>query len=281
MDTDIHKTPAKNDEKNTEKGERIAKFMARAGLCSRREAERWITKGLVKVNGTTLETPACVVTSADAIHVKGKLITAAQETRLFLYHKTTGLITSTHDPEGRATIFDRLPEALPRLMTIGRLDMNTEGLLMLTNDGGLSRYLELPSTGWTRRYRVRVHGRVTDAKLAKLKAGITHEGIRYKPILAELQSQNGTNSWLEVSLTEGKNREVRRTMEAVDLTVNRLIRTSYGPFMLGNLPKGAVQEVKPSVLKSQIAGYFKHADHGKTPHKNTDKNTDKNTGKRS
>lgn len=249
MSKDIHNAEAK--------GERIAKFMARAGLCSRREAERWIGEGRVQVNGVKLDSPACLVSASDEIIVNGKKVGAAQDTRLFLYHKTTGVITSNKDPQGRPTIFERLPENLPRLMTVGRLDMNTEGLLLLTNDGALARYLELPATGWKRRYRVRAHGRVDEKKLESLKKGLTYEGVRYKPVHAALESQNGANSWLTVTLTEGKNREVRRVMEAVGLSVNRLIRTSYGPFNLGKLPKGAVEEIKPSVLKQQIAGYFK------------------------
>lgn len=255
MSNDIHASE--------QKGERIAKFMARAGLCSRREAERWIGQGRVKVNGKVLDTPACLVTDKDEVIVNGKKVGAAQDTRLFLYHKTTGVITSNKDEQGRPTVFERLPEALPRLVTVGRLDMNTEGLLLLTNDGELSRYLELPATGWKRRYRVRVHGRVDERKLAILKKGITHEGVRYKSVIATLDSQNGANSWLQITLTEGKNREVRRVMEAVGLTVNRLIRVSYGPFNLGNLAKGAVEEVKTSVLHQQIPGYFKK----KTPKK--------------
>lgn len=246
----------KDIQNSEEKGERIAKFMARAGLCSRREAERWIGQGRVKVNGKVLETPACLVSAADEVIVNGKKIGAAQETRLFLYHKQTGVITSNKDEQGRPTVFDRLPENMPRVVTVGRLDMNTEGLLLLTNDGELSRYLELPATGWKRKYRVRVHGRVSEGKLAKLKKGISHEGVRYKPIIAVLESQTGANSWLEVTLTEGKNREVRRAMEAIDLTVNRLIRVSYGPFNLGSLPKGAMVEVKNSVMKQQIKGFF-------------------------
>ncbi|MBG78779.1 MAG: pseudouridine synthase [Alphaproteobacteria bacterium] len=253
---------SKDIQQDAPKGERIAKFMARAGLCSRREAERWIEKGRVQVNGQKLTSPACVVTDKDEVIVDGKKIGAAQDTRLFMFHKTTGVITSNKDPEGRPTIFDRLPDNIPRLVTVGRLDMNTEGLLLLTNDGELSRYLELPATGWKRKYRVRVHGRVDDKKLAILKKGLTHEGVRYKPIIAELESQNGTNSWLSVTLTEGKNREVRRAMDAVGLTVNRLIRVSYGPFNLGNMPKNAIEEVKPSVMKQQIPAYFKSGKSG-------------------
>lgn len=244
------------------KGERIAKFMARAGVCSRREAERMIADGRVKVNGKKLDSPACLVSAADKVVVDGKPVGAAQDTRLFLYNKPAGLITSNRDPQGRPTIFENLPEGLPRVVTVGRLDMNTEGLLLLTNDGALSRYLELPSTGWKRRYRVRAHGRVDTNKLAALKKGLTYEGVRYKPIVAELESKedakSGANNWLTVTLTEGKNREVRRVMEAVGLDVNRLIRTSYGPFNLGKLPRGGVEEIKPAVLQQQVAGYFRN-----------------------
>ncbi len=254
MSQDIHTSDKKGE---SAKGERIAKFMARAGLCSRREAELWIEKGRVQVNGQVLTSPACVVTAADEVIVDKKKIGAPQETRLFLYHKPSGLITSNRDEQGRPTIFERLPETLPRVVTVGRLDMNTEGLLLLTNDGELSRYLELPATGWKRKYRVRVHGRVDERKLDSLKNGITHEGVKYRSVIAKFESQNGANSWLEITLTEGKNREVRRVMEAIGLTVNRLIRVSYGPFNLGNMQKGSVQEVKPSVMKQQIAGFFK------------------------
>lgn len=261
MSTDIHTSE--------EKGERIAKFMARAGLCSRREAERWIEKGRVQVNGQVLKTPACLVTAKDEVVVNGKKIGAPQETRLFMYHKTAGVLTTNRDDQGRPTIFERLPETLPRVVTVGRLDMNTEGLLLLTNDGELSRYLELPATGWKRKYRVRVHGRIDQKKLDKLKDGITYEGVKYRSIIAEFESQNGANAWLNITLTEGKNREVRRVMEAIGLQVNRLIRVSYGPFNLGNMPKGSVVEVKPSVLKQQVAGYFKSKD--KKPNKGSDK----------
>ena len=245
MSEDIHKP------------ERIAKRMARAGLCSRREAERWIEDGRVRVNGALLETPAHTVTDKDKIEVDGKLIGQSDATRLFLHHKPAGLVTSHKDEQGRATVFDKLPKELPRLISVGRLDLNTEGLLLLTNDGGLSRYLELPATGWSRRYRVRVYGRVDEDRLTRLAKGITVEGVRYKSIKAELESTQGGNSWLTITLREGKNREIRRVMEALGLKVNRLIRTDYGPFSLGKLERGAVIEVKPDVLKHQIAGYFK------------------------
>lgn len=249
MDTDITT--------KTSKGERIAKVMARAGLCSRRDAERWIEAGRVQVNGQFLRTPACLVSDDDDIVVDGKALPRAQGTRLFLYHKPVGLVTSHKDEQGRSTVFDHLPGHLPRVISVGRLDLNTEGLLLLTNDGGLSRYLELPSTGWKRRYRVRVHGRVDEEKLAGLKKGITIDGVRYKSIAAELEKR-GSNSWITMTLTEGKNREIRRVMEALGLTVNRLIRTSYGPFNLDKLEREKVLEVPTKVLKAQIAGYFKN-----------------------
>lgn len=240
------------------KGERIAKRIARAGLCSRREAERWIEQGRVTVNGKTLESAACVVTDADKIYVDRKPLQGKEETRLFLYHKPAGLVTSHKDEKGRDTVFDKLPEGLPRVVSVGRLDLNTEGLLLLTNDGELSRYLELPSTGWKRKYRVRVHGRVDEKKLAHLKKGMTVDGVKYKSIDAEIEpnSSEGANSWLSVALREGKNREIRKVMEALNLQVTRLIRTDYGPFNLGKLPKGAAKEVEERILKEQIKGFF-------------------------
>ncbi|GJL85555.1 MAG: pseudouridine synthase [Micavibrio sp.] len=239
------------------KKERIAKVMARAGLCSRREAERWIEAGRVTVNGEKLDSPACTVGEGDVIIVDGKPLPGAEKTRLFVYHKPTGLVTTNKDEHDRDTIYDHLPGDLPRVVSIGRLDMNTEGLLLLTNDGELARYLELPATGWTRKYRVRVQGKVDEKKLAELKKGITVEGINYKSIEAKLDKTQGTNSWLSITLTEGKNREIRRVMEALDLQVNRLIRVSYGPFTLGKLPEGKVDEVKEKVLREQISKYFK------------------------
>lgn len=241
-------------------GERIAKRMARAGLCSRRDAERWIEQGRVKVNGSVLTTPACVVTDADTIEVDGKPINVREETRLYLYHKPAGLVTSHQDEKGRKTVFDSLPKQLGRVISVGRLDLNTEGLLLLTNDGELSRYLELPSTGWSRKYRVRVHGRVDERKLEGLKNGVTIEGVEYKSIEAALDSKQGANSWLTITLREGKNREIRKVMEHLGLQVTRLLRLSYGPFNLGQLPKGGVQEVKSGVLRAQIAGFFKDRD---------------------
>lgn len=236
--------------------ERIAKVMARAGLCSRRDAERWIAEGRVSVNGAVLDSPACIVGADDTVRVDGKPLPEAEGARLFLYHKPAGLVTTARDEKGRSTVFDSLPEGLPRLVSIGRLDLNTEGLLLLTNDGGLARHLELPATGWTRRYRVRVHGTVDQKKLDRLKQGITIEGVRYKSITATLDSTQGANSWLTMALTEGKNREIRKVMEALNLKVTRLIRIAYGPFQLGEMEKGAVKEVTGKVLKEQVPGFF-------------------------
>ena len=232
--------------------ERIAKRIARAGLCSRRDAERWIADGRVKLDGELLTSPAVTVTSASVIEVDGKPLPAEAPARLFRFHKPTGYLTAASDPEGRKTITDLIPDGLPRLMPIGRLDMNSEGLLLLTNDGGLKRQLELPSTGWQRRYRVRVHGDVDEAKLAALADGISIDGFDYGPIEAGLERVLGKNAWLNVALREGKNREIRRVMEHFGWPVNRLIRVSFGPFHLGKLPKGAVDEIKAKVVKDQV-----------------------------
>ncbi|MGH1398156.1 MAG: pseudouridine synthase [Alphaproteobacteria bacterium] len=243
---------------------RIAKRMAHAGLCSRRDAEAWIAEGRVSVNGEVLTSPAFKVSADDAIVVDGKRIGGAPETRLFLYHKPAGLVTTHKDEHARGTVFDVLARdnpSLPRVVSVGRLDLNTEGLLLLTNDGGLSRYLELPATGWSRKYRVRVNGRVNARRLAALKDGITVEGVRYGSIEAQLeQAQTQANAWISMTLREGKNREIRRVMEALNLKVNRLIRVSYGPFNLGKLPRGEVVEVNESVMKAQLSKYFKGRD---------------------
>jgi len=233
-------------------GERIAKVVARAGLASRRDAEEWITQGRVTVNGRVINSPALDVTENDVIAVDGKNLPPRERTRLFLYHKPKGLMTTHADPEGRPTVFDHLPEGLPRLISIGRLDFNTEGLLLLTNDGGLARALELPDTGWLRRYRVRAHGEVTQAQLDELQKGVEVEGIKYGPIDATLERDQGANVWLVFAIREGKNREVRNVMAHLGLEVNRLIRISYGPFQLAELAEGAVEEVKTRVLREQL-----------------------------
>lgn len=246
-------------------GERIAKALARAGLCSRREAERWIAEGRVAVNGAVLTTPAVVVGPDDSVTVDGRKLPEKEPARLWRYHKPAGVVTTGRDPEGRPTVFERLPKDLPRVVSIGRLDLNSEGLLLLTNDGGLARHLELPSTGWPRRYRVRVHGRVPDAALAGLKRGVTVDGVRYGPVDAALDRRTGANAWLTVSLREGKNREVRRVLESIGYSVNRLIRVSFGPFHLGNLADDAVEEVRPSVLRDQLRGYLGTGKDGAKP----------------
>jgi len=239
---------------DAEKGERIAKRLARAGICSRREAERWIAEGRVVVDGVKLTSPAVLVTEGSLIIVDGKPVGSPEHTRLWRYHKPAGLVTSHRDPEGRPTVFDKLPADLPRVISIGRLDLVSEGLLLLTNDGELARRLELPSTGWVRRYRVRVHGVPEVKQLAALERGVTVEGVAYGPIKAVLDRQQGSNAWLTVALTEGKNREVRRVMEHLGWTVSRLIRIAYGPFQLGLLTPGEVDEVAGRVLREQLGG---------------------------
>ena len=238
--------------KKPQGGDRIAKVMARAGLCSRREAERWIADGRVRVDGEVLSTPALTVTDANTVEVDGKALPGAAAMRLWRYHKPPGLLTSHADPQGRPTVFDRLPKSLGRVISIGRLDLNSEGLLLLTNDGAVKRQLELPSTGWLRKYRVRVNGRVTEPQLEPLRQGIKADGEDFQPMIVTLDRQQGANAWLTVGLREGKNREIRRAMEAVGLTVNRLIRTSYGPFQLGQLKPGEVEEVRRRVLRDQL-----------------------------
>ncbi len=236
-------------------GERISKAMARAGVCSRRDAEDWIAQGRVAVNGKVLTSPAVNVTEADKITIDGEPMQARERTRLFLFHKPVGYVTTAHDPEGRPTVFALLEERhpdLPRIVSVGRLDINTEGLLLLTNDGGLARTLELPATGWTRRYRVRAHGEIDQAQLDELRKGVTIDEVTYAPIDARLERVQGANAWIAMSLTEGKNREVKRVMEHLGLDVTRLIRVSYGPFQLGELAEGAVEEVKLKVLREQL-----------------------------
>ena len=232
--------------------ERIAKRLARAGVASRRDAEAMIEAGRVRVNGKLLETPAFTVTADDRIEVDGEPIPEIERTRLFLFHKPAGVVTTNRDPEGRPTVFDILPEGTPRLMTVGRLDIATEGLLLLTNDGGLARQLELPSTGWLRRYRVRVHGTVDEQALAGLKDGIAVDGVYYGAIEASLDRVQGSNAWLTIGIREGKNREVRNILGAIGLEVNRLIRVSYGPFQLGELAERELREIKGRTLRDQL-----------------------------
>lgn len=234
------------------RGERIAKHLARAGVASRRDVEKLIAEGKVKLNGKVVETPATFVAPGDRLSVDGKPVAAPERTRLFRYHKPDGLVTTHRDPQGRPTVFDALPPGLPRVVSIGRLDLTSEGLLLLTNDGALARRLELPSHGWLRRYRVRVHGAVDERQLAHLARGVTIEGVAYGPIEAGLDSRQGANAWLTVSLKEGKNREIRRVMAHLGLKVTRLIRVAYGPFQLGVLPKAGVEEVHPRILRDQL-----------------------------
>jgi 23S rRNA pseudouridine2605 synthase len=234
------------------KGERIAKVIARSGFCSRRAAERLIAEGRVKLNGRVLATPAVTVGVADRVEIDGEPLAASERTRLFLFNKPKGLVTTNRDPQGRPTIFSALPSELPRVVTIGRLDINTEGLLLLTNDGGLARVLELPATGWLRRYRVRAHGRIDQPALDQLRRGVTIDGMVYGAVEAKIDRVQGTNLWLTVGLREGKNREVKRVLEHLGLGVNRLIRVSYGPFQLGDLKVGAVEEVRGRVLRDQL-----------------------------
>ena len=228
--------------------QRIAKLLARAGIASRREIERMIEQRRIAIDGTPLETPATIVTSLQGVTVDGKPVKAPSAARLFLFHKPAGVLTAANDPAGRPTIYNRLPQGLPRLMPIGRLDLNTEGLLLLTNDGELKRQLELPSSGVERSYRARVFGEISQDQLEELIQGIEIEGMRYGPIDANLERRTGRNAWVEMKLTEGKNREVRRVLEHLGLQVSRLIRTAYGPFELGDMPVGAVIEIHHSDL---------------------------------
>ncbi len=234
-------------------GERLAKVMARAGLCSRRVAETWISAGRVTVNDTPVTSPATTVTGADRVCVDGEPLPGRQTTRLWLYHKPAGLMVTERDPEGRPTIFERLTEAgLPRVMSVGRLDFNSEGLMLVTNDGGLKRVLEMPSTGWLRRYRVRAFGAIEQERLDELAHGITIDRVHYGPIEATLERRQGGNQWLTVAMREGKNREIKNVLGALGLKVNRLIRTSFGPFQLGELKPGEVKQVRSKILRDQL-----------------------------
>lgn len=239
-------------ENESPKSDRIAKVMSRAGLASRREAERMIAAGRVSVNGKKIDSPALNVTASDKIVVDGKEVGEPDPPRIWLYHKPRGLVTTTADEKGRETVFDALPDTLPRVMSVGRLDLNSEGLLLLTNDGEVKRKMELPSTGWTRKYRVRVNGRPTDEQLEPLSKGITHEGERFLPMEIKFDRQQGANAWITIGIKEGKNREIRRAMEVIGLKVNRLIRISYGPFLLRDLKPGEVEEIKQRVVKDQL-----------------------------
>jgi 23S rRNA pseudouridine2605 synthase len=233
-------------------GERIAKVIARAGICSRRDAERLIAEGRVTLNGTPLSSPAVNVKDSDVIAVDGKPLPQKEDSRLWRYHKPAGLVVSHHDPQGRPTVFEAVAKELPRVVSIGRLDLNTEGLLLLTNDGELARLLELPATGWVRRYRVRVHGKPDPAELAKLASGISIDGVHYGPIEASIDKVQASNAWLTFAIREGKNREVKKVCEHLGLQVTRLIRTSFGPFQLGDLERDAIAEVPGRVLAEQL-----------------------------
>lgn len=236
--------------------ERIAKFLARAGVASRRDSERLIEAGRVALNGVVVAHPATLVSAEDALAVDGKPISKPQQTRLWRYHKAAGLVTTARDPEGRPTVFSVLPKTLPRVISVGRLDVNTEGLLLLTNDGGLARYLEHPTQGVSRTYRIRAHGITTEAALGRLAKGVTIDGINYRPVTTTLDRRQGSNSWLTMTLNEGKNREIKRLLEEIGLRVTRLIRISYGPFQLGRLEPNAVDEVPDRSLAKLIPGYF-------------------------
>ena len=234
------------------RGERIAKWLARAGVASRRDAERLLGEGRVALNGARVEHPATFVSPGDIVQVNGQVVDAPERARLWRYHKPEGLVTTHRDPAGRPTVFEKLPSHLPRVVSVGRLDLNSEGLLLLTNDGTLARQLELPSNGWTRRYRVRVHGVVLDRALAGLADGVKVEGVQYGPIDAAVDSRALSNTWLSISLREGRNREVRRVMAHLGLQVTRLIRVAYGPFQLGNLSRGEVDEINGKILREQL-----------------------------
>ena len=242
-------------QKTDRKGERIAKALARAGVASRRGVERMIADGRVSVNGSVLGTPAFLVDGSEEIRVDGNVVGAAEETRLWMYHKPVDLIVSHHDPEGRPTVFEVLPEELPRVISVGRLDLASEGLLLLTNNGALAQHLEHPKTGWSRHYRVRAHGVPDDRKLDQIRKGVTVDGIRYAPVQLDIEEGAGrSNRWYSLTLKEGKNREIRKLMEFAGVRVNRLLRTSYGPFQLGKLQPNTLKEVPRQVLRQQLGG---------------------------
>ncbi|MBI1273370.1 MAG: pseudouridine synthase [Alphaproteobacteria bacterium] len=259
MKNGAKKHVAKEPAEKKFEGERVAKFLARAGVCSRRDAEKLILAGRVAVDGIALKSPAQNITAQNKVTVDGNAVGDPEVTRVWRYHKPAGLVTTSRDPKGRPTVFDKLPHGLPRVVSVGRLDLTTEGLLLLTNDGELARHLELPQNAWLRHYRVRVFGRVDEKRLRLLGKGVRIAGMRYGPIRAELEDKiaDGANSWISVSITEGKNREVRKVMEYLGLKVTRLIRTSFGPFQLAKLPRGEVEEVPRRVLKEQLANFFK------------------------
>jgi 23S rRNA pseudouridine2605 synthase len=233
-------------------GDRIAKVIARAGICSRRDAEKLVAEGRVTIDGTKLTQPGTRVTKGQVVAIDGKPLAEPERTRLWRYHKPSGLVTTHRDPEGRPTVFAKLPLSMPRVVSVGRLDYNSEGLLLLTNDGAMARKLELPAAGWTRKYRVRIFGKVSQADLEKLAEGVTIDGVKYEPVIADLERVKGMNSWAAVSLKEGKNREVKRLMEHLGLKVARLIRVQYGPFHLGQLEPGLVEEIPPELWRVQL-----------------------------
>jgi 23S rRNA pseudouridine2605 synthase len=250
---------ADTPENNTPRGERIAKMLARAGIGSRRAVERMIEAGLVLQNGKPVKTPATLITTTEGITVDGQPVKAIEPPKLWRYHKPPGLITSYHDPEGRRTVFEALPPDMPRVVAVGRLDFSTEGLLLLTNDGGLARFLELPATGWLRRYRVRAFGKASLKFIDTVKSGVTIEGVNYGPIEIEIEKEQGDNIWFKVGIREGKNREIRKVFEHFGMTVNRLIRVSYGPFQLARLPRGGVEPVTPRNFESVLANYLRES----------------------
>jgi 23S rRNA pseudouridine2605 synthase len=260
MNKNDNRSKSKSPTATAFEGERIAKRLARVGICSRRDAERLIEDGRVSVDGKVLTSPALNVTESNIIMVDGTPIDAPEETRVWRYHKSAGTITTARDPQGRPTVFEKLPPELPRVVSVGRLDFNTEGLLLLTNDGELARHLELPANAWLRHYRVRVYGDVNPKKLASLADGVTISGVHYEPMKVEIENtkEAGTNTWLSVTIREGKNREVRKIMEHMDLQVTRLIRTAFGPFQLGKLPRGGIEEVPRGPLRDSVGKFFEN-----------------------